>query len=129
MALQGVVDLDDFYRLLFVPGMQHCSNNVYDARWYFGGGGQASTLEANGEHQYPVSGYSDSSHNVLLALMSWAEQDEEVSSIIGTKFTNDTVSQGALRQRPICKYPTYAVWDGSGDVDDEASSWECVGQD
>ncbi|KAF2644120.1 tannase and feruloyl esterase [Massarina eburnea CBS 473.64] len=55
MAEQGV-DLDDFYHLFFVPGMQHCSGSVYDAPWYFGGSEQSSNLETNGQHAFPVPG-------------------------------------------------------------------------
>ncbi|KAK0378938.1 tannase and feruloyl esterase [Colletotrichum limetticola] len=124
MAARGV-DLDDFWRLFFVPGMQHCSGGVYDAPWYFGGSGHAAALEGNGQHVFPVPGVDDARYDVLLALVEWVEGGGEgVREIIATKFANDTVDKGVLRQRPICSYPGYASWGGKGDID-AASSWSC----
>ncbi|KAF9882456.1 feruloyl esterase b precursor [Colletotrichum karsti] len=114
MAEQGV-DLDEFYRLFFVPGMQHCSGSVYDAPWYFGGSGHSSNLETNGQHAFPVPGLDDAKHDALLALVAWVEGGSGVDELVATKYANDTVGNGILRQRPICKYPGYASWDGKGD--------------
>ncbi|CAI6292323.1 unnamed protein product [Periconia digitata] len=127
MAQQGV-NLDEFYRLFFVPGMQHCQGSVYDAPWYFGASDHASNLETNGQHKFPVPGVDDAKHDALLALVAWVEGGQEVDQLVATKYENDTVSNGVLRQRPICKYPGFASWDGEGDVN-VASSWSCVGYD
>ncbi|KAK1590510.1 tannase and feruloyl esterase [Colletotrichum navitas] len=127
MAEQGI-NLDEFYRLFFVPGMQHCSGSVYDAPWYFGASEHSSKLEANGQHVFPVPGLDDPQHDALLALVSWVEGGKEINELVATKYANDTVSHGILRQRPICKYPGHASWDGKGDLND-ASSWICVGYD
>ncbi|KAI1333623.1 tannase and feruloyl esterase [Xylariaceae sp. FL0016] len=124
MALQGV-DMDEFYRLFFVPGMQHCSGSVYDAPWYFGGNNHASLLEENGQHEFPLPGRNESDHDALLALMDWVEAGTAVERLVSVKFNNDTVSKGVLRERPICKYPMFAAWDGTGDAD-WASSWACT---
>ncbi|OHF01497.1 tannase and feruloyl esterase [Colletotrichum orchidophilum] len=106
MAARGV-DLDEFYRLFFVPGMQHCSGGVYDAPWYFGGSGHAADLESNGQHVFPVPGVDDARHDVLLALVAWVEGGEGVREVVATKFVNDTVGEGMLRQRPI--YGTFGL--------------------
>ncbi|KAL2878887.1 hypothetical protein SGCOL_005855 [Colletotrichum sp. CLE4] len=89
MAARGV-DLDEFWRLFFVPGMQHCSGGVYDAPWYFGGSGHAAALEGNGQHVFPVPGMNDARHDVLLALVEWVESGKGVREIVATKFGNDT---------------------------------------
>ncbi|KAH9883466.1 tannase and feruloyl esterase [Xylariomycetidae sp. FL2044] len=127
MAVQGV-KMDDSYRLFFVPGMQHCSGSVYDALSYFGGNNHAAKLDANGQHEFPVPGLDDNHYDALLALVAWVEQGEAVDRLVTTKFINGTVSRGVLRERPLCKYPRVAVWDGRGDQG-LASSWTCEGFD
>ncbi|KAK1727486.1 tannase and feruloyl esterase [Colletotrichum acutatum] len=98
MAARGV-DLDHFWRLFFVPGMQHCSGGVYDAPWYFGGSDNAAALEGNGQHVFPVPGVDDVRHDVLLALVQWVESGGEgVREIVTTKFANDTVGKGLKKQ-------------------------------
>lgn len=124
MASCGV-ELDDFYRLFFVPGMQHCGGSVYDAPWYFAGSGQGTTLNGLARQDvWPPPGYGDGQHDALLALMEWVERDLAPESIVATKFKNDTIEKGALRQRPICKYPGQAHYTGSGDVHN-ATNWAC----
>ncbi|KAK1999409.1 tannase-domain-containing protein [Colletotrichum falcatum] len=108
--------------------MQHCSGSVYDAPWYFGASEHSSNLETNGQHVFPVPGLDDPEHDALLALVSWVEGGKEVDELVVIKYANDTVGNGILMQRPICKYPGHASWDGEGNLND-ASSWGCVGYD
>ncbi|KAK8043862.1 ferulic acid Esterase/Feruloyl esterase [Apiospora phragmitis] len=123
-ATQGV-ELDDFYRLLFVPGMQHCGGGVYDAPWYFGGSGQGAILQDLGRQDiWPLPGYGDGRHDALVALMEWVERGQTLESIVATKFRDDTAEKGIVRQRPICKYPGQAHYTGSGDIHN-ATNWAC----
>ncbi|KAK8131972.1 hypothetical protein PG999_000145 [Apiospora kogelbergensis] len=125
MAARGVA-LDGFYRLFFVPGMQHCGGGVYDAPWFFGGGGQATTLtDLASQDVWPLPGFQDGEHDILRALVEWVEEDKAPQRIVATKFKNDTIAQGVLRQRPICKYPEQAQYVGNGDIN-IAANWECA---
>lgn len=45
--------------------------------------------------------------------------------LVATKFVNDTVDLGIVRQRPLCPFPRYAQYVGMRNAS-EAESWECV---
>ncbi|KAE8442204.1 hypothetical protein EG329_003733 [Mollisiaceae sp. DMI_Dod_QoI] len=118
------IDLDNFYRFYLIPGMGHCAGTYagMNAPWYIAGDGQNSNLGGN---SHSVPGYSDSKHDVLLAMMAWVENGTAPTDIIATKYLNDTNPEGGvLRQRPICVYPSHAVYNGTGDVD-APESWKC----
>lgn len=118
----NVTLMREFFRRLEVPGMQHCGYTSVDAPWAFGGASQASIL---GNNTYSVPGFTDSAHDILLALVDWVENGAPVDQVIATTWNDPTdSSSGVKRQRPICTYPTTATWDGSGNVDD-AASWSC----
>src|ERR1700753_175594 len=104
--------LDDWYRLFLIPGMQHCTGTAVDAPYYIASSGQPFAL---GPEVWSVPGYSDPQHDALLALLEWREKGTAPEYIIGTKFVNETVSDGVLRQRPICMYPMQAKYSGQGD--------------
>ncbi|TGO50854.1 hypothetical protein BELL_1778g00010 [Botrytis elliptica] len=62
---------------------------------------------------------------VMLAVMAWKESDTVPTDIIATKYVNDTNPKGGvLRQRPLCAYPSKAVYDGTGDVN-APENWSC----
>ncbi|KAI0128220.1 tannase and feruloyl esterase [Hypoxylon sp. NC0597] len=116
--------MTDWFRLFFIPGMQHCVNTApgVDAPWHINGAGQNWGI---GSNVYSVPGFQDSKHDALLALMEWVEGGEAVDQIIATTWYNSTVpSSGVWKQRPLCPYPKKAVYDGVGDVN-EAQSWKC----
>lgn len=115
------IELDNWYRLFLVPGMQHCLKSVRDAPWYFAGSTQALVLSPE-LHSTP--GYTDSKHDILLALMDWVENGVAPAEIIATKFADDTAENGVVRQRPLCPYPKQAIWDRESDPD-LATSWKC----
>ncbi|RFU31622.1 hypothetical protein B7463_g4729, partial [Scytalidium lignicola] len=115
------IDLDSWYRLFLVPGMQHCGGSVHDAPWYFAGASQALIL-SHTMHSTP--GYMDSKHDILLAMMDWVENGVAPDEIIATKFTNDAVEKGVLRQRPLCSYPKQATWNIMENPN-LAPSWRC----
>jgi feruloyl esterase len=117
------VELDDFFRFFFVPGMGHCSGTTttVNAPWYFAGAGQASEL---GPTVYSVPGFGDRQHDALLAMVAWVEEGIAPNAIIGTKFVNDRTQAEVLRQRPLCMYPNVAKYKEKGDVN-KAENWEC----
>ncbi|KAK6196969.1 hypothetical protein LQW54_010983 [Pestalotiopsis sp. IQ-011] len=77
--------MDKFYRLLRVPGMNHCNSGP--GAWVLGQGGGA-----------PSKGISfDAEHNVLAAVVGWVENGTAPDSMIGTKFVNDDIrKEGTL---------------------------------
>ncbi|KAH7028799.1 tannase and feruloyl esterase [Microdochium trichocladiopsis] len=99
-----VVDMDSWYCLFMVPGMQHCGGSVYDAPWYFGGSGQPASIEGTAAElgKLPVAGVDDTHHDALLALMAWVEQDTPVEYLVATKWANDTVAGGVRHWPPWC---------------------------
>jgi len=100
----------EFYRLFTVPGMSHCSG---------GPGPNAFGQSLNGPNP------SDPSDDILSALDRWVEYSIAPDQIIGTKYVNDTPTQGIAFQRPLCPYPQFAKYDGSGNPT-SASSFACV---
>ncbi|KZW03651.1 feruloyl esterase B precursor [Exidia glandulosa HHB12029] len=118
MAPAGTA-LDDFYRFFLIPGMGHCAGST-TAPWYIAGGSQ---LIQGADHGVP--GFEDPAHDAILAIMAWVEHGKAPSTIIATKFVNDSAPLGVERQRPLCPYPSEAKFTGKGDVD-AAESWVCV---
>ncbi|RDW63653.1 hypothetical protein BP6252_11198 [Coleophoma cylindrospora] len=112
------IALDDWYRFFLIPGMQHCQNSVGDAPWYLGG---AQTLA----NVTGVPGFEDKEHDALLALMDWVEKGNAPDYIITTKWQNDDPKQAVVRQRPVCKYPGEATYNGYGSIN-ASESWSCV---
>jgi len=117
------IDVDEFFRFFFVPGMGHCSGTFpnVNAPWYFAGAGQAPSL---GPTVYGVPGFRDRVHDTMLAIMAWVEQGVAPDFMIGTKYVNERTHSEVLRQRPLCMYPKMARYDGTGDAND-ANSWTC----
>jgi hypothetical protein len=67
-------------------------------------------------------GPSTSQFDMLPALEEWVEQGKAPDSIVGTAPTN-TPWPG--RTRPLCPYPTVAVYKGQGDIE-KAESFSCI---
>ncbi|KAH8886149.1 tannase and feruloyl esterase [Thozetella sp. PMI_491] len=104
-------DMNDFYRLFFIPGMSHCS--IGPGAWNIG-------------QRYPLDQkLLDTKHNAIMALINWVENDRAPEELIGTKYTNDDVKAAIVSQRKHCLYPKQSVWNGKGKTT-EASSWNCV---
>ncbi|PYI17219.1 tannase and feruloyl esterase [Aspergillus violaceofuscus CBS 115571] len=119
---QGV-EMDDFYRMFLIPGMEHCYStpDIMDAPWYIAGADQAAMINTG---TYSVPGYRDAKHDIILAMMAWVENGTAPDSIIATKWKNDTTATEVLRQRPVCHYPYQAQYNGTGNPD-EPTSWSC----
>ncbi|OJJ32707.1 hypothetical protein ASPWEDRAFT_158805 [Aspergillus wentii DTO 134E9] len=118
---QGI-EVDDFYRMFLIPGMEHCFGTpaTMNAPWYIAGPDQPANINTS---TYSVPGYKDAKHDVVLAMMAWVENGTAPNDIVATVWKNETTATDVLRQRPICHYPNQARYKG-GDVDD-AESWEC----
>ncbi|KAI2865393.1 hypothetical protein CBS147343_3989 [Aspergillus niger] len=119
----GVDDVDDFYRLFLIPGMEHCYNTPTDmnAPWYIAGADQAAYINTS---TWSVPGYRDAKHDVVLAMMAWVENGTAPDSLVATVWKNITTADEVIRQRPVCHYPYQAKYTGKGDPD-EPENWEC----
>jgi feruloyl esterase len=100
--------VQDFYRLFMVPGSGHC----------LGAGPGPDNIGA--ENQIAVS--NDPEHDILSALEAWVEQGVAPQRLIATKFVNPAQPEvGIVMQRPLCPYPSEAVYKGAGDTSDPAN--------
>ncbi|KAK9771469.1 putative Carboxylic ester hydrolase [Seiridium cardinale] len=106
-------EVQDFYRLFMVPGMGHCSGG--SGAWVLDGASQDGLIP-------PVD---DASHSMLYSLVQWVEGGGSAApeSVIATKYAGD-VMPSVKFQRPLCRWPVVAEYDGVGDVN-AASSWAC----
>lgn len=88
-------NVDDFYRLYFVPGMSHCATGVGcdNIDW-------------------------------LTYLEEWVEEGIAPDSVIGTRYTNYLMGWTKKRTRPICPYPQVKKYKGTGSIDD-AENFYC----
>jgi feruloyl esterase len=107
---QPVKATQSFARLFLAPGVTHCA-----------GGPGANVF--NGPDN--LGGPEDSNHDVFLALRQWVENGVAPTRIIGTKYVNDTPADGVAFTRPMCPYPQFARYRGTGDTTD-ASNFICV---
>ncbi|KAK1087502.1 hypothetical protein LTR48_002521 [Friedmanniomyces endolithicus] len=120
------IELDSWYRLFLVPGMQHRAGTPpnMNAPWYFAGANQAGVLGTSPGSVYSVPGFRDAKHDALLALMEWVENGTAPDEIVATKWVDDTLADKVLRQRPLCPFPKQARFVGQGDPD-VAENWVC----
>lgn len=101
-AAQGSqAEVDAFMRLFVVPGMGHCS------------GGPGATSFGNAGTPPVV----DADHDLLSALDRWVEQGTAPARIVASRVVGGSV----VRTRPVCAWPTQAVYGGSGSTDDAAN--------
>ncbi len=101
--------VQNYYRLFMLPGVGHC-----------GSGPGPDNIGA--ENQTAVS--NDPQHDIVSALEAWVEKGSAPDQLIATKFKNDDAKQGIALQRPVCPYPSEAVYKGSGDTNN-AGSFVC----
>jgi feruloyl esterase len=109
-AMGGVAPTQKFYRLFMVPGMSHCSGGL---------GATAFGQSVNGPT--PTKPGSD----IISALDRWVEHGTAPKQIVATKYVNDDPNQGVAFQRPLCPYPKFARYNGSGTLT-HAGSFACV---
>ncbi|TBU50404.1 feruloyl esterase-like protein [Dichomitus squalens] len=108
------LDIDDFYRLFTVPGMNHCHGGF--AANAFGGVQQASN------NNPPLS--LDPQHNILAAIVKWVEDGIAPDNFTAVNYNSNDVANGVGFTRPLCRYPSNLRYK-SGDPN-SASSFECV---
>ncbi|TLD19270.1 hypothetical protein PspLS_09948 [Pyricularia sp. CBS 133598] len=115
-----VAEMQDFYRLFYVPGHMHCSGGA--GAWTMGqtsAFGQFVNFGGDGE-------FADRRHSLLMAMVAWVEEGVAPDYMVGTKFVNDDVVSGKIAaQRRQCPWPHRSKWNGVGDTKEEGN-WECV---
>ena len=102
----GQAATTDFIRLFMVPGMLHCGGGAGPDR-FGGSGGDAPIV--------------DSDHDLLSALEVWVEKGHAPEKVIASKVVDGKVA----RTRPLCAYPKFAHYKGTGSTDD-AANFACV---
>jgi feruloyl esterase len=65
----------------------------------------------------------DPRHNVRIALEDWVEKGIAPSDVIAAKHQPESGREKATR--PLCPYPQFAKYEGTGDAND-ASSFVCA---
>ncbi|KAI0349703.1 feruloyl esterase-like protein [Trametes cingulata] len=106
----STLNIDDFYRLFTVPGMNHCA------------GGQAANAFGGVSQPAPLS--LDPEHNIVAAMVRWVEEGVAPATITGVKYNNDVKADGVAFTRPLCKYPSTVRFKGGNP--NNASSFECA---
>ena len=109
-------DIQAFYRLFMVPGLQHCT------------GGPGPTSFGNDGFLLQNGLPDDAGHDILLALERWVADGVAPDKIIATgRIGADPQSKapGVLITRPLCAYPALAHYKGQGDTN-SAENFECV---
>ena len=109
LAKMGKTNADSFVRLYMVPGMQHC-----------GGGPGPDDFG-----QFGASLRNDPQHNSYIALENWVEQGTAPDSFIASKHAGGALTGAVTMTRPLCPYPQFAQYKGSGDPN-SAENFECV---
>jgi Tannase and feruloyl esterase len=111
---QSLARTQAFARLFMAPGMWHCKD---------GPGPNAF----GGPIQQQAPSY-DAQYDLLTALTLWVEKSVAPTSVIATKYTGDAAQAPIAMQRPLCAYPQFAAYRGSGDAN-LATSFRCVGDE
>ncbi|KAK7019724.1 Feruloyl esterase [Paramarasmius palmivorus] len=100
-------ELDSFYRLFFVSGMDHCRDG--DGAWAIG--------------QDPTAyGGKEANENALMALVRWVEEGIAPETLRGAKLAEDGTAVEYWRAH--CKWPKKNRYIGPG-LAAEESSWKC----
>lgn len=99
--------------------------DYYDAVTQALGGGYSHTQEFARLFMAPGVGHCGGGQGpqpqgLFDAVVNWVEQGQAPDTILATKTSGGVVTQS----RPLCPYPTFAVWDGQGDPN-LASSFSC----
>ncbi|KAJ3840317.1 ferulic acid esterase [Lentinula raphanica] len=100
-------ELDDFYRLFYVSGMDHCRD----------GDGASAIGQDLGS-----SAGRDPNENALMAMVRWVEEGIPPEVLRGAKLSAD----GSVEYwRAHCKWPKRNHYTGPGSFTDE-ESWQCI---
>ena len=96
-----------YFRLFVVPGMTHCAAGPGPNA--FGNLFSGTVVAAE-----PPS--VDGQHDAMTALMNWVEGGIAPDRLVATKYVQDQPALGVESQRPICAYPQFPKYTGSGDI-------------
>lgn len=112
----SLAELQKSQRLFMAPGLGHCvigpGPNVF--------GNDAGTANASD----PPADTAE--YSLMRALERWVEQGVPPDQIISTQFSSGSGPSGTIAmQRPLCPYPKFAHYKGSGDIN-AAASFECA---
>ncbi|KAI0635862.1 feruloyl esterase-like protein [Trametes polyzona] len=107
------MDIDDYYRLFLVPGMNHCHGGF--AANAFGSVEQASN------NNPPLS--FDPQHNILAAMVRWVEEGVAPDTLTAANYKGNNATNGVGFTRPLCRYPSTIRYHG-GDPN-SADSFHC----
>lgn len=108
VAHVGQAKVDSFVRLYMVPGMQHC------------GGGPGPD-----EFGQSFSWVDDPKRNARVALEQWVEKGSAPTAIVATKTAEKDGQGQSVMTRPLCPYPEFAKYQGSGDTN-RAENFVCA---
>ena len=112
----GLKRTREFFRLFMVPGLAHCAAGPGPNA--FGNQFSGTLLAAP-----PLAG--DAAHDAFVALQQWVENGVAPERLIAAKYVQDQPSQGVQMTRPLCPYPLYPKYSGSG-ATDTAVNFICV---
>lgn len=101
--------VQQYHRLFLLPSVGHC-------------GGSTGPSSIGGGMPEPPKAYRDAEHHAVSAVIKWVEQGVAPDKLIATRFDG---GGNLLRSRPVCAYPSEAVYAGTGDVND-AANFSCV---
>ncbi|KAF9812284.1 hypothetical protein IEO21_06258 [Rhodonia placenta] len=90
------MDIDDFYRLFTVPGMNHWC--VYAGG--YGANAFGAVQQASGGMP-PLS--LDPEHNILAAMVQWVENGVAPANLTAVYWNNNNVTDGIGFTRPLCQ--------------------------
>ncbi|KAI0661668.1 feruloyl esterase-like protein [Cubamyces menziesii] len=108
------MDIDDYYRLFLVPGMNHCHGG-------FAANAFGSVEQASNDNP-PLS--FDPQHNILAAIVRWVEEGVAPDTLTAVNYKDNNVTNGVGFTRPLCRYPSNIRYRG-GDPN-KAESFHCA---
>jgi feruloyl esterase len=100
-SMQSLAQTQQFARLFMAPGMWHCKD---------GPGPNAF----GGSIQQQAPSY-DPKYDLLSGLTQWVERGIPPPSVIATKYLGDAAQSSITMQRPLCPYPQFPRYNGTGD--------------
>ncbi|KAF3916863.1 Tannase [Dactylellina cionopaga] len=103
--------LDDFYRLFLISGMNHCSGG--NGAWYIGGAGQNDLGVQN----------VNANDTLIMKMVDWVENGNAPETVKGHSISASGAQEGAVRDH--CKHPLRNKYKGPGDSN-LSSNWECT---
>ncbi|KAJ3008471.1 hypothetical protein NUW54_g3142 [Trametes sanguinea] len=93
------MDIDDYYRLFLVPGMNHCHGG-------FAANAFGSVEQASNDNP-PIS--FDPQHNILAAIVQWVEDGVAPDTITAANYNDNDVANGLGFTRPLCRVRTHLI--------------------